>query len=200
MALTIHGSPRSRTMRTLWMAAELGLDYTLDPLEWSDSALKADAFLALNPAGQVPTIEDDGFALSESLAINLYLAKKYGAPPLYPASLEGEAQVWRWTLWAQGALEPYVQRDVRMDALKAIGQGEMDTLAHKALEMLERALAGRDHLCGADFTVADLNVAAVLSPSRTAHLELTPYANIRAWINRCYARPAAVMTRGRYAG
>ena len=199
MALTIYGSPRSRTMRTLWMAAELGLDYTLDPLTWDDAALKADAFLALNPAGQVPTIEDDGFALCESLAINLYLAKKYAAPPLYPASLEGEAQVWRWSLWAQGALEPYVQRDLSMDALKAVGQREMDGLAHQALAVLERALAGRDYLCGADFCVADLNVAAVLSPSRTAHLDLKAYENIRPWIKRCYARPAAMKTRERYA-
>ncbi|HVY02320.1 MAG TPA: glutathione S-transferase C-terminal domain-containing protein, partial [Caulobacterales bacterium] len=108
-------------------------------------------------------------------------------------------QVWRWSLWAQGTLEPYVQRDVRMDALKAVGQREMDDLAHKGLAILERALAGRDYLCGADFCVADLNVAAVLSPSRTAHLDLKPHAGVRAWINRCYARPAAVATRERYA-
>ena len=87
MTLTIYGSPRSRTMRTLWVAAELGLDYSHVPLAFDDPALKSPEFRRVNPAGAVPAIVDDGFALSESLAINLYLAKKYGssgAEPLYP--------------------------------------------------------------------------------------------------------------------
>ena len=64
MALTLHGSARSRTLRVLWMAAELGLDYTHDPIAFDDPALKSPAFLRLNPAGAIPTIEDDGFALT----------------------------------------------------------------------------------------------------------------------------------------
>ena len=75
MALTIYGSPRSRTMRVLWMAAELGLKYTHVPLEFDDPSLKQPEFLRLNVAGAIPTIVDDGVAVSESLAINLYLAK-----------------------------------------------------------------------------------------------------------------------------
>ena len=75
MTLTIYGSPRSRTMRVLWAAAELGLDYVHVPVPFDDPQLKSAGFLRLNPAGAVPTIVDDGFALSESLAINLYLAK-----------------------------------------------------------------------------------------------------------------------------
>ncbi|HTX49653.1 MAG TPA: glutathione S-transferase N-terminal domain-containing protein, partial [Caulobacteraceae bacterium] len=71
MALTIHGSARSRTMRVLWMATELGLDFEHDPIAFDDPRLKSPPFLALNPAGAIPTIEDDGFALAESLAINL---------------------------------------------------------------------------------------------------------------------------------
>src|SRR5580704_14473968 len=99
MALTIYGSPRSRTLRVLWAAAELGLDYTHVPLESDDPKLKSADFLKLNPAGSIPTIVDDGFALSESLAINLYLAKTYGSDgpaPLYPKTGRGEAEAWRW--------------------------------------------------------------------------------------------------------
>src|SRR5258708_34641103 len=98
MALTIHGSPRSRTMRVLWMAAELGLEFEHDPVAFDDPRLKSEAFLRLNPAGAIPTIEDDGFALSESLAINLYLAKRHDLGGLYPAALADEAHVWRWSL------------------------------------------------------------------------------------------------------
>lgn len=203
MALTIYGSPRSRTMRTLWMAAELGLDYTHVPYAYDDPRLKQPEFRALNPAGTIPTIVDDGFALSESLAINLYLAKKYGArvaPPLYPATAEGEAEMWRWTLWAQGHLEPWVQRDALMlDLRTAIGRHADATVAN-ALSVLEGALAKRAHLIADHFTVADFNIACVLSPSRAAHLDLHRFPSVEDWLRRCYDRPAAIATRTRFAG
>ena len=201
MALTIYGSPRSRTMRTLWMAAELGLDYTHVPYTWDDPRLKEPAFLKLNPAGTIPTIVDDGFALSESLAINLYLAKKYGAhTTLYPPTAEGEAEVWRWTLWVQAHLEPWVQRDALMlDLRTAIGR-HADTAVANALGTLNTALATRPWLCGDHFTVADVNVACVLSPSRAAHLDRRSFVYADDWLRRCYARPAAVATRNRFAG
>lgn len=201
MALTIYGSPRSRTMRTLWAAAELGLDYTHVPLAFDDPALRSPEFRRLNPAGGVPTIVDDGFALSESLAINLYLTKKYGSAssePLYPQTLEGEADAWRWTLWAQSHLEPWVQRDALLADLRAAIAGHATGMVRRALGVLEATLANRQWLSGAHFTVADLNVAAVLSPSRAAHVDLTKSPHVREWLARCYARPAAVATRKRF--
>jgi glutathione S-transferase len=200
MALTIHGSARSRTMRVLWMAEELGLDYAHDPVAWDDPRLKSPDFLSLNPAGAIPTVEDDGFALSESLAINLYLASKHDRGGLYPATLEGEAEAWRWSLWAQGELEPWIMRETREAASAASNAELVRPAIDRALATLERALAGRSWLCGEAFTVADLNVAAVLSPSRTDHLDLAPYRNIAAWLARCYARPAAVAVRARFSG
>lgn len=198
MALIIHGSPRSRTMRVLWMAAELGLDFEHDPVAFDDPRLKSDAFLRLNPAGAIPTIEDDGFALSESLAINLYLAKRHGLGSLYPAESELEAQVWRWSLWAQGQLEPWVMRDALLMNLREALAAHTAPLIAAALATLERALQGREWLTRYAFTVADLNVAGVLSPSRRQHLNLAPYPGVAAWLARCYARPAAVETRRRY--
>ncbi len=104
MALTIYGTPRSRAMRVLWTAAELGLDYAHVPVTVDDPWLKSPEFLTISPNGTIPAIVDDGFALAESMAINLYLTKRYGEGSLYPASLSGEADVWRWSLWAQGQL------------------------------------------------------------------------------------------------
>ena len=198
MALTIHGTHQSRTMRVLWMAAELGLDFDHDPVAWRDPALKSAGFLALNPAGAVPTIEDDGFALPESLAINLYLAKKHSPGELYPATLEGEAQAWRWSLWAQGELEPWVMRDAELAELRAAVAPHAAPLIVKALATLERALRDRDWLLGEAFTVADLNVAAVLSPSRQGSIDFQQSPAVRSWLSRCYARPAAVETRRRF--
>jgi glutathione S-transferase len=198
MALTIHGSARSRTMRVLWMAEELGLDYSHDPIAFDDPALKSTAFLSLNPAGAIPTIEDDGFALAESLAINLYLAKKHALAGLYPASLEGEAQAWRWSLWAQGQLEPWIMRDALLDLRVAVAERATPVIS-AALATLERALGNGVWLLGEAFTVADLNVAAVLSPSRSRGLDLTQYLRVSDWLARCYARPAAIAVRKRFA-
>jgi glutathione S-transferase len=198
MALIIHGSSRSRTMRVLWMAAEVGVDFDHDPVGFDDPRLKSDAFLRLNPAGAVPTIEDDGFALSESLAINLYLAKRYAPGSLYPTSPEDEAQVWRWSLWAQGQLEPWLMRDALLADLRAAMADHAGPVVAASLAVLNRVLADRSWLVGGAFTVADLNVAAVLSPSRSEHLDLIPYANVAAWLARCYARPAARATRARF--
>src|SRR5580658_486047 len=120
MALTIYGSPRSRTMRVLWIAEELGLAFRHVDIAFDDPALKSPWFLAVNPAGAIPAIEDDDVRLSESLTINLYLAKRYGAAEggLYPPRPADEAQVWRWTLWAQGELEPWIMRDARLAAVR----------------------------------------------------------------------------------
>jgi glutathione S-transferase len=200
MALTIYGSPRSRTMRVLWMATELGLEYTHIPLAFDDRRLKEPDFLRINPAGAVPAIMDDGFALAESLAINLYLAKKYGTAgptPLYPRTLEGEAEVWRWSLWAQGHLEPWVQRDALLAGLREASH-HAQTAIDAALRRLDGALAGRHWLVGDHFDVADLNVAAVLSPSRVQSVNLRPYAHVGTWLGRCYERPAALATRRRF--
>jgi len=198
MALTIHGTSRSRTMRVLWVAAELGLDFEHDPVAVADPRLKSPEFLRLNPAGAIPTIEDDGFALAESLAINLYLAKRYDLGGLYPFALEDEAQVWRWSLWAQGELEPWVMRDLRLAELRDAVAPHTAPMIAAALATLDRALDRRDWLVGGAFTVADLNVAAVLSPSRAEHLELAPYPSVADWLARCYARPAAKATRLRF--
>jgi glutathione S-transferase len=198
MALTIYGSPRSRTMRVLWMATELGLEFSHVPLSFDDPTLKSPDFIRINRAGAVPAIVDDGYALAESLAINLYLAKKYavaGAASLYPGDLEGEAQAWRWTLWAQAHLEPWIQRDASLaDLREAVGHLG-NAAAAKALSVLEEVLAGRRWLAGESFTVADLNVAAVLSPSRAENLDFTAYPRVRAWLTSCYQRPAAIAAR-----
>ena len=198
MALKLYGSPRSRSMRVLWMLTELRLEFEHVPLAFDDPTLKSPEFLALNPAGAIPTLVDDGFALSESLAINLYLARKYGAEPLGVATLEDEARAWRWTIWAQGHLEPWVMRDALLADVRAAMAPRALAVVAAGLATLERALAGEPWLRGPAFGVADLNIAAVLSPSRAANLDLAAFPAVRGWVARCYARPAAIETRRRF--
>ena len=100
--LRLYGSARSRAVRVLWMLGELGLKY--DHKDWLPRApeTKTPEYRELNPNSRVPTIDDDGFILSESMAINFYLAKKHKSP-LFPSDPKHEALVLqpdqRFTHW-----------------------------------------------------------------------------------------------------
>jgi len=200
MPLVLYGSARSRTMRVLWMAEELGIEFEHIPYEFDDPALKQDAFRKLNPAGAVPTLIDDGYALSESLAINLYLAKRHAKPDdadLYARSAQEEASMWQWSLWVQGHVEPWIQKDAYLAEVSAALGDVRESIVRRSLDVLERALMDSAWLVGERFTVADLNVASVLSPSRANGLDMTRHPQTAGWLARCYGRPAAVTVRER---
>ena len=189
----IYGSARSRGVRTLWMAGELGLKY--EPLDYAprSPATKTPEYLALNPNARVPTIDDDGFVLSESMAINLYLAKKHGK--LYPSDSKNEARAWQWSFWETDRLDrqlttyannafvlPEAQRD------PAAAKSAWDEIV-PALDVLEIALGKSQWLAGSEFSVADLNVAAAMVRALT--FDLGKWPHVHAWLHRCWDRPAA---------
>jgi glutathione S-transferase len=191
--LRIYGIARTRAFRALWIAKELGLDYEHIPVEIGAAGARQPEYLAINPNGRLPAIDDDGFVLWESLAITLYLAKKHGR--LYPTTLEGEAKAWQWSLWSVQE----VDRGVNIWSLHAVRLPPEDrdpqrlAEALKVIEapfrVLDGALTGRSYLLGDDFTVADLNVAAVISRAVDMDLAVTP--RLGDWLKRCLERPAA---------
>ena len=193
--LRIYGIARTRAYRVLWMAMELGLDYEHLPIEIGDAGARSPEFLAINPNGRLPVIVDGGFVLFESLAITLYLAKKHSLGKLYPATLEGEAKAWQWSFWAIAE----VDRGVNIWSLHAVRlppEERNASLREEALkviagpfQVLDAALAKTPYLLGSDFTVADLNVAAVISRAIEMDLSATPH--LKAWLRRCLDRPAA---------
>ena len=195
--LRIYGVARTRAFRALWIAKELGLDYEHIPIEIGPAGARKAEYLAINPNGRLPAIDDGGFVLWESLAITLYLAKKHGR--LYPATLEGEAKAWQWSLWSVQE----VDRGVNIWSLHAVRLPPEDrdpqrlAEALKVLEppfkVLEGALAERPYLLGDEFTVADLNVAAVIS--RAIDMDLSAMPRIGDWLKRCLERPAARAAR-----
>src|SRR5438094_94880 len=91
---------RTRAFRVLWVAKELGLAYEHMPTEIGAAGAGSPEFLAINPNGRLPAIDDDGFVLWESLAITLYLAKKHSPGQFYPSAPEDEARTWQWSLWS----------------------------------------------------------------------------------------------------
>ena len=193
--LRIYGIARTRAFRALWVALELGIDYEHLPIEIGDAGARSPEFLAINPNGRLPVIVDDGFVLFESLAITLYLAKKHSAEKLYPATLEAEAKAWQWSFWAIAE----VDRGVNIWSLHAVRLPPAErsaALRDEALNViaapfgvLDAAVARQPYLLGADFTVADLNVAAVIS--RAVDMDLSAWPHLKAWLVRCFDRPAA---------
>jgi glutathione S-transferase len=193
--LRIYGIARTRAYRALWVAMELGIDYEHLPIEIGDAGARSPEFLTINPNGRLPVIVDDGFVLFESLAITLYLAKKHSAGKLYPGTLKGEAKAWQWSFWAIAE----VDRGVNIWSLHAVRlppQERNAALREEALnviaapfQVLDAALAKTPYLLGDDFTVADLNVAAVIS--RAINMDLSATPNLKAWLKRCLDRPAA---------
>jgi len=191
--LRIYGIARTRAFRALWIAKELGLDYEHVPVEIGAAGARQPEYLAINPNGRLPAIDDGGFVLWESLAITLYLAKKHGR--LYPTTLEGEAKAWQWSLWSVQE----VDRGVNIWSLHAVRLPPEDRDPQRLNEalkviaapfkVLDGALAGRPYLLGEDFTVADLNVAAVISRAIDMDLATTPH--VGDWLRRCVERPAA---------
>jgi glutathione S-transferase len=200
-SLKIYGIPRSRAFRTLWLAKELGIDYENVAVDFATGETRQPAYLAINPNGHVPAIDDNGLVLWESMAINLYLAKKYGLGTLYPDTIEGEARAWQWSFWAMTELERHVLTAMFNRAIypedkrdaAAADQAEKE-LQHP-FGVLDGAVTKTLYLLGGDFTVADLNVAAVLSWARPARLDFTPFPRAADWLSRCALRPAAKAAR-----
>jgi glutathione S-transferase len=193
--LRIYGIARTRAFRVLWIAKEIGLEYEHLPIEIRDANPRVAEYLKINPNGRLPSIEDGNFVLWESLSITMYLAKKQALWLLYPETLEGEAKTWQWSLWALNEVDravniwslhakrlPPEERNPKAlaDALKVLEQ---------PFKVLEAALADRDYLLGPNFTVVDLNVAAVMS--RSLGMDHAAPPRIGNWLRRCHGRPAA---------
>src|SRR5665647_483913 len=176
--LRIYGIARTRAFRALWIAKELGLDYEHLPIEIGNDGARTAEFLAINPNGRLPVIVDDGFVLFESLAITLYLAKKHSPGKLYPGTLQGEARAWQWTMWALTEVDRGVNiwslHAVRLppDERDATKRDEALNVVERPFKVLDAALARQPYLLGGDFTVADLNVAAVISRAVDMDLSL----------------------------
>ena len=217
--ITVYGTANTRAFRVLWMLEELGVQYRHVPSDFASGETRTLAFLEINPNGHVPALVDGDLRLFESLAINLYLAERYGAVGFWPASLPDRARAVQWSFWvmteceartfavlfarggpafekwrAWSATEEY--RATHPDDVSV--SPEQTALAAKNAEaalrlsfgVLDRELGDRAYLLGDSFGVADLNVASVLVTARLAQLDLSPHPRLDAWLARCTSRPA----------
>jgi glutathione S-transferase len=195
--LTLYGQYMSRAQRCLWTLEELGVPYQHVKTNQGAGESRTPEFLKINPNGHVPVLQDGDFILWESMAIAMYLAKKYGQGSLWPDNVEDEGRVMQWALWASLEVEVYAVNYLRHAMLYPPEKRRPD-LAEEALKVLpaplkvlDDALAGTDYLVGNRFGVADINVSTVLLLADVyKHLGVDKFGNVVAWLNRVAARPA----------
>ncbi len=193
--LKIYGTSMSRAARCLWALEETGVQYEHIPTPFSD--VRTAAHLKLNPNGRIPVIDDDGFVLWESMAINLYVAEKYGKSPLSPSTAPGRASTNQWSFWAMTEVEPPLVTVLMNRMMRPPEQRDEKAVA-QAIEAIKAPLAvieqhlGRNQylLGGSDFTIADLNAASVWAIGAMTGMDFSSAPKTQAWLTKCTSRPA----------
>ena len=212
--MKIYGVLRSRATRPVWLLEEMGQPYEHVPVIQSyrladptaaDAPLNtlSPSFLAINPQSQIPAMIDGDLVLTESMAITLYLARKFGGP-LAPATLVEEGEAMQWGFAAITSIEGPALDILYTYAAKAQdsdeGRAKISAAAAALVRPLSRLnghLETRDWLMGGRFTVADILVAECVRYIQPHVPLMTQHPAIDAWIKRCQARPAfqAMMAR-----
>jgi glutathione S-transferase len=193
--LTIHGVARSRATRNLWAAEELGLAYTHDPVGFGPDGCRSAAYMAINPNGHIPSLSDGGLVLWESLAINLYLAKKAGGP-LAAATLAEDGLATMWSFWAAGEVEPNAITVVYSRVVLPPEERDEAKIppalaaVEARLAVLNAHLSKHCHRIGGRFTIADLNVCCVLFYLRVVPEFLARFPAVKTYYDAATERPA----------
>ncbi len=189
----------TRDLRVLWALEEMQLPYRIEGMDHPAHDLNAESYRRLSPFEQIPALDDDGLALSESGAILLYLAKKSGR--LMPTDPAGEAQVLRWCFAAMNTIETPILGLLVLGWTSPEGCDKhrefLTGWCHRVLGNLERWLAGRPWVATDDFTVADILVSHVLTQVKDEKM-LAAYPGVKAYQARCLGRPAWQRTLDAY--
>ena len=178
-------SPANQTRLT---ASALGLDFDYTHVDLATGQHKTPDYLAINPVGKVPALDDDGFYLSESNAICRYLAGKAGSD-LYPADAQSRAKVDQWMEFASHHLRANVTKVLFYKVFakmlgapsdpKAIEEG-MGFVAQQ-LPLVDAALDGNDYLVGGKLSLADVAVLAALEPLELIEYDVNGHGALKAW-------------------
>ena len=195
----LHGHELSGNSYKVRLLLELlGLDYDWVRVDLMAGEHKGEAFLALNPFGQVPVLQEDGITLSDAQAILFHLAARQGDGQWLPADPLGQARVVRWLSTAAGEVRqgPESARLHHLFGAKAIPIERATEKACFILEQLEWHLAHRQWLELERPTIADIAVFPYVALAPDGGIDLAPYPHVRALIGRIQALPGYVPMQG----
>lgn len=197
--IKLYGTPPTRALRVIWLLNELGVEYEMLPIDVANGECQEDRFLALNPAAKVPVLVDGEHVLTESAAIQLYLADKYPEAGFIPDTVEDRGQMHRWIFFLMTEIEQPLWRIARHTFVypesKRIPQ-DVELAKQECSEMLvvlEKHMADREFMVGDRVSVADFNAAYTLDWANEEEL-LEGMPNLKNYLKSMYARPAAPMT------
>lgn len=192
--MKLHHHPLSgHSHRAVLLASLLNVPHELVEVDLKAGAHKRPEFLALNPFGQVPVLEDDGVVVADSNAILVYLAKKAGRTDWLPEDARGAAAVQRWLSVAAGevAYGPAAARLITVFGAKFNAE-EVIGRAHTLLARLEARLEDSDWLVGAEPTIADVAIYSYVARAPEGNVDLAGYPNVNAFLRRVEALPGFV--------
>ncbi|MDF1790815.1 MAG: glutathione S-transferase family protein [Thalassobaculaceae bacterium] len=174
-------------LKVKYTADHLGLSYTWSDIDIMKGESRTEAFLALNPMGQVPVVVlDDGRAIAQSNAILQYLAE---GTALLPADAYGRAKVAEWLFWEQYSHEPYVSvcrfHMYYRGEPKETREAWRVTRGEAALDAMDSALSGAAFLVGDSLTIADIALLAYTRLATEGGFDLAARPSVTAWIDRC---------------
>jgi glutathione S-transferase len=171
----------------------LNLPTELVFVDLAKGAHKQPEFLAKNPLGQVPVLDDNGTVLTDSNAILVYLASAYGAGRWLPTDAVGAAQVQRWLSIAAGQIASGPARARLITVFGApYNAEEVIAQSHALLKVIEGELRGRQFLVGEQPSIADIASYTYIAHAPEGNVSLAEYPNIRAWLARIEALPRFV--------
>lgn len=187
--MKVFYAPRTRSSRVIWMLEELGVAYELEHCDiMTENRHDSAEFCAASPMGKVPAIQDGAVSMSESAAICLYLADRYGSGSFAPATDDNErGQFLYWMFFAPAVIEPTMAEKVGNvePNPRRNGWGSFDLM----LDTLAAGLDGRDWLMGDRFTAADVMVGSSVAFMHLFDM-LPDVPTITGYVDRCVARPA----------
>ncbi|WP_426338504.1 glutathione S-transferase family protein [Pseudoduganella sp. S-14] len=168
----------------------LGLDFELVEVDLLKAEQKSEAFLKLNPFGQVPVLEDDGVVIADSNAILVYLATRYGDASWLPRDPAGAAAVQRWLSVAAGEIAsgPATARIIKLFR-KPVDPADAIARAHRILALVEASLAGKEWIAAGWPTIADIALYSYIARAPEGNVDLSGYANVGAWLARVESLP-----------
>jgi len=196
--MKLYEFPPTRSIRARWTLQELGVDFQPITVNLLKGEHRSPQFLAINPAGKVPVLEDGGRVVTESVAIVLYLAEKYPDRKLIPSDPGEREELFRWLMFAVTELEGPLWRITRNTRLYPEAERQPTDVAIASREfkemaaVLERHMDGREFVAGQRVSVADFVVAYTLDWGTVVEL-LGECPRLLAYVERMYARPKAAM-------
>lgn len=191
--MIVHGRATSMNVQAvMWGLTELGLTAERRDVGLAFGGNTSPDYLAMNPNGLVPVLQDEHVTMFESAAILRYLAGRYGHFPFWPADPVARAPVDMWAEWGKATLQPSFLRPVFFPALHGEAvEPRARAVFEKNLDILEAQLAkAGPWLLGSDLTLADVETGLPLYRYFTLDLDRVHRPAIAAWYDRLAARPA----------